>query len=74
MIPQANENPVVDSWADMDYEAMLEAVLAEQPEAADILLRLEELFDLAEEVVGQSLEYKFEKIIGGHLIPWLRGD
>lgn len=71
VLPDAKENEIVDNWGDMNYEEMIDAVLVEQPQAADIIPSLNWLYELAESVNGKSLEYKIEKIIVDNVLPWL---
>ena len=67
----ARENPIIDSWEGMSYQEIVDAVLVEQPEAADILPSLNQLYELADLVDGGSLDYKIEKIMVDYVLPWM---
>lgn len=70
--PESKENPIVDDWDGMSFEDIIAAVLAVQPEAADIMPVLERILELAESVHSMPMEYVVEKIIAENVLPWLK--
>lgn len=69
---ESKTNPIVDTWDGFTYEEIVDAVLEIQPEAVATVEVLEWLFDLTETTLGQSMEYKIEKIYVEHALPWMK--
>ena len=69
---ESKSNPVVNSWDNLDYEAIIASVLAVQPEAQKIVNNLEWLFELTVPTFGQSMESKIEHIYVKYALPWMK--
>ena len=69
---ESKTDPIVDTWDGFTYEEIIDEVLEIQPEAATAVEILEWLFDLTETTLGQSMEYKIEKIYVEHALPWMK--